>query len=299
MELRQLRHFIAVAEEMHFGRAAEREFISQAALSASILRLEREFGIRLFDRDTKSVSLTRAGERMLACARETLNQADRTQSVSRALAEGRMDCVEVGFSGAVLQCGVGNVIKEVRRSQRGIEILMREMHSLRQSELVYAGRLDAGFVNLPMPPAGLEYIELFDDRFGVCLPEDHPLASQPVIDIAELQHEPFVIGSRDSIPRLYDQLLGLCTNGGFYPRIAFETGHLFSTLHVVAAGGGVALLSLSVAQIRLPGVVFVPLKGAQPMRSSGFIWDATRTAPGLQRLIDGVRALAERRISLP
>ncbi|WP_326536584.1 LysR family transcriptional regulator [Pseudorhodoferax sp.] len=294
MELRQLRHFIAVAEEMHFGRAAERQFISQAALSASILRLERGFGIRLFDRDTKKVRLTPGGERMLALAREMINQADRTQSVSRALAEGRMGRIEVGFSGAVLQCGLDKVITDCRGPHPDIEILMREIPSPRQAELIRAGRLDAGLVNFPMPPAGLERIELFEDRYGVCLPSAHPLAWQPSIGIAQLQHEPFVMASRDSAPSFYDQLVGLCTNGGFYPRIAFETGHLLSTLHLVAAGGGVALLPLSMVALRMPGLVFVPLKGAQPARSSCFVWDAARVAPGLQVLIDAVRAFAAR-----
>jgi len=293
MELRQLRHFVAVAEELHFSRAAERLCLSQAALSASILRLEDECGIKLFERDTKRVSLTRAGERMLACAIDMLNQESRTQSVARALAVGRMGRVEVGFSGTVLRCGIDALLEELRYSQPEIEIVLREMPSPKQFELVQAGRLDAGFVNYPSPPEGLEYIHLFNDRYGVCLPAGHPLATRPSIHIAELKNELFAMGSRESAPRFYDQLMGLFTHGGFYPHIAIETGHLLSTLHAVASGSVIALLPESVMNAPLPGVVFVSLEEVASARSSGLVWDSSRMVPGLQALIDGVRELAE------
>jgi DNA-binding transcriptional LysR family regulator len=294
MDLRQLRHFVALAEEMHFGRAADRMCISQPALSVSIARLEEAIGVRLFDRDSKRVQITPAGELMLRSAREMLNQDARTEAFARAIAAGKAGRIEVGFTAPVLTRGIDKVILDCHREDPDIEFVMREFPSLKQMELVRSSRLDAGLVSLPLPPGGMEYLELFDDRFVLCLPSNHPLASRTSIDIALLRSEPFVMPSRDALPTTYDQLIGLCAGAGFHPTSQFEAASLLTTVQLVAAGLGAGFVVESLGQLGIRGVAFVPLARPLPRRSGYFIWNAERIAPGLQALIDAMRRFGER-----
>lgn len=294
MEIRQLRHFVALAEEMHFGQAARRLSITQPALSTSIARLEERFGVRLFARDNKKVELTVAGERMLRSARETLNQAGRTLGLARALADGRADRIEIGFGGPALQEGVSDIVLACRREHPEIEIVMREMPSPHQIELVRTGKLDGGLILFPMPPRGLQHVELFDDRFVICLPANHPLAGRKVIDITWLREEGFVIPPRDRAPNLHDQLFGLCALAGFSPRIDFECEGNMSSLHLVAQGLGVGFLLETLAR-RVPGVACVPLLHPIPRRCAYFVWNERDVAPGLSALLGGMRRFAAER----
>ncbi|MDF3888566.1 LysR substrate-binding domain-containing protein [Cupriavidus basilensis] len=297
MEFRQLRHFVALAEDMHFGRAADRLCISQPALSGSIARLEEHFGVRLFDRDSKKVRITLAGELMLKSAREMLSHAARTDSFARSLAEGKAGRIEVGFSGPVLQGGLDQVILDCRRDHPEIEIVMRETTSQSQTDLVRSGRLDAGLLNFPVPPTGLEHIQLFEDRFVLCLPVGHPLTSRKTIDIELLRDECFVIPTRDRAPNTHDQLIGACAMAGFYPHISFESEGAMSTLHLVSRGLGIGFVLESLAHIPLPGVVFVPLSQVLPRRYAYFVWDAERMAPGFEALLAGIRRFASSRLA--
>lgn len=293
MELRQLRHFITLAEEMHFGRAAQRLFITQSALSASIARLEESFGVRLFERDSKQVRITPAGRLMLRSAREMLSQASRTEGISRALAAGKVGWIDVGFSGAVMQRGLDRVIVECRHKYPDIEISMREIQSQQQIDLVRAGKLDAGFVTFHLPPAGLAHIELYKDRFVLCVPSRHRLSRHSSIDIALLREESFVLPAHDRAPNMHDQLIGLCATAGFYPRFSFQTDSALSTLHLVARGLGISFVLESLARFKIPGVRFVPLGEHLPGRSTYFIWSSERVAPGLEALIERLRQFVD------
>ena len=299
MELRQLRHFVTLTEEMHFGRASARLFISQPALSASIQRLEEDFGVRLFDRDSKGVRITLAGEQMLGCAREMLLHADRTRNYSRALAAGRLGRIEVGFSTTVLLRGAAEVVTRCQASFPDVDIFMREITSYRQVELLRAGRLDAGFVILPSPPSGLEHIALFEDRFVACLPAKHRLAAAKAIDIAELQGERFAMLPRDFSPSIYDQLVGLCATAGFHPHTVVECSHMLSIVTLVSHGLGVGLVPESVGELGFGGVAFVPLDRVLPRRTGYFVWNPVREAPGLSALFQEVRRLAESAAAKP
>ncbi|MBT2336620.1 LysR family transcriptional regulator [Variovorax paradoxus] len=292
MELRQLRHFVALAEEMHFGRAAQRVCITQSALSASIARLEEFFGLRLFERDSKTVRITTSGQLMLRSAREMISQAIRTEDMSRALAIGKVGRIEVGFSGPVMYRGLGHVILGCRRDFPEIEIAMCEIFSRKQVELIRSGKLDAGLVTFHQPPAGLAHIELYNDRFVLCLPSDHQLARRHTIDIALLREEAFVLPGQLRNPNIHDQLVGLCATAGFYPRVSFQTDSSVTTLHLVAQGLGISFVLESLAQLHIPGLKFVPLDPTLPGRSAYFIWDGERVAPGLDTVIEAVRRFA-------
>lgn len=295
MEFRQLRHFICLAEETHFGRAAERLCISQPALSASILRLEEDLGVRLFERDTKSVRITRAGELMLVSAREMVSQADRSKSFARAVAMGRLGRLDVGFSWPVLHPDLDEVLTDFRLAYPEVELVMHEVTSQKQADLLRAGRLDAGIASFLRPPAGLEHVELLDVRIVACLPSGHPLAARRTIDVAELCDFPFIVPTRESAPSVYDHLMGLCETAGFHPRVAFESGHTLSTVSLVARNLGVALVFEGAKHFGVSGVAYVPLEQPQVRRSSYFAWNSARQAPVLDALIELMRNFSANR----
>jgi DNA-binding transcriptional LysR family regulator len=292
MELRQLRHFLALAEHLHFGRAAAQLCISQPALSASILRLEEDFGLRLFERDSKGVRVTAGGELMLQRTREMLSHAERTESFSQSLAEGKVGQIEIGYSGTVLHCGVDRLILEYRRAYPGIKIVAREVTTQQQSEMLRTGRLDAGLVSHPLAPPDFEYIELYEDRFVACVPSNHPLATRQVIDLSELRDEPFVIQARDTAASVYDQLVGVCAAAGFEPKVAFFSSHTLSTIWLVARGLGVALVLEGLSAAEIKGAVFIPLDLPLLRRRGFFVWNKDRQTPGLDLLITYIKNFA-------
>lgn len=292
MELRQLRQFAVLAQEKHFGRAADRLCISQPALSASLMRLEEEFRVRLFERDARSVRITPVGELMLRSTHEIIHQVDRTTNLSHALAEGRTGRIEIGFSGILFNPGLNEVIARCRADFPGIEIHLIEITSQKQLELLDAGRLDGGLVSLPQPPEGVELIALLEDRFVACVPQAHRLASRPVITAGELRDEPFVFLSRDRAPSTYDQLMGFCAQAGFHPKVVCEPDHSLSAAVLVGRGLGVSLLPLSLSGAGLPGIVFVPVESPPPNRHWYFAWKPERRPPGLDLLIERLRVFA-------
>lgn len=216
MELRQLRHFVVLAEEMHFGRASGRLCITQPALSASIARLEEDLGVRLFERDSKSVRITQSGEQMLGLARIMLNQAERTRSFARSLSSGERGMLNLGFAGHMLNRDVSELISRCRKKSPKVEIILHELSLHEQAEMLRDGRIDAGLVVVPLPIEGIEHIQVQVDSLVVCLPENHPLAACDSINIAQLRKETFVVRRKTFPASIRDELLGLCAMAPLY-----------------------------------------------------------------------------------
>lgn len=289
MELRQLRHFVILAEEMHFGRAAARLFITQPALSTSVMRLEEGMQVRLFERDSKAVSMTLVGRTMLARAKEIVSLADKLEHFGRAVAAGRAGVVEVGFTGTLLFRGLAPLLKSFRDSFPQIELSVRELTSQVQVDMLRTGRLDAAFVSTPVPPAGLASFVLFEERFVACLPERHPLAGKRQVDVRQLRDEEFVMLSRDASPAYYDHIVAIGAAAGFQPNVSMVAAHVPSVVALVASGIGVSLMPESVGKLGIPGAVFVPLRGVGRAATAFMAWNPQRDVPGLQSLIDTVQ----------
>jgi DNA-binding transcriptional LysR family regulator len=290
MKLQQLRYFVTLAEEMHFGRAAKRLCITQPPLSLSIVQLEESLGVRLFERDSKRVAITVAGQALLERAREIVHQADRTLDFAKAIVDGRVGRLELGFTATLLYRGLPDIIHGFTASYPEIELSMREGNSQRQTELVRSGHLDAGFVNMSVVPAGLESLVLFEEKFVVCLPSSHRLAGAPAIALESLRDEFFILISREASPAYYDQLMAFCTAAGFRPRTRVEVGQIMSKLALVAADMGVALVPESLSATALAGVSFVPLKGCEVRPNANLVWNPQRSSPALDALIATARA---------
>lgn len=279
---------------MHFGRASERLCITQPALSASVVRLEQDLGVRLFERDSKGARITPAGERMLGQARIMLIQEERTRILARALSSGGRGRLEIGFSGHVLNREVEAVISQCRQKSPDVEIVLHELPLQTQAEMLRDGRLDAGLIVVPVPVPGVEHIELHEDSLVICIPADHPLAACKSIDIEQLRNEAFVVRRPTTVPSIREELFGLCALAGFQPRIAIEAMHSMSNVLLVARGRGVALVLASSAGFGINGVVFRPLAHKQHRRYSYFAWHTERMPPGLDVLVKGFKALRAR-----
>jgi DNA-binding transcriptional LysR family regulator len=290
MKLQQLRHFVTLSEEMHFGRAAKRLCITQPPLSLSISQLEESLGVRLFERDSKHVAITVAGQALLEKVREIVYQADRTVDFAKAIVNGRVGRIELGFTGSLVHRGLPEIIHAFTGSHPDIELSMREANSQRQTELVRSGRMDAGFVNMSVPPAGLESLIIYAEKFVVCLPAKHRLAKASSIAMEALRDEYFILISRESSPSYYDQLIAFCTAAGFRPKIRIEVAQILSKVALVASGLGVALVPESVARAGMAGIVFVPVAGCETRPNASLVWNPQRSTPALDALIETTRA---------
>jgi DNA-binding transcriptional LysR family regulator len=289
MELRQLRHFVVLAEEMHFGRASKRLFMSQPALSSSLMRLEDELQLRLFSRDTKGVALTLAGRAMLTRVREIVSLTDKLGQFGQAMSTGRAGFIEVGFSASLLFRGLGHILTSFASKFPDIELSTFEYASQIQQDLLRNGRLDAAFINTPVAPAGLDSVVLLEERFVACLPETHPLAGHGHIGLELLRDDLFVTFSRDSSPAYYDHVIALCAAARFQPRLRAAASQLLTVPRLVATGLGVSLVPESFKHAGMAGTVYVPLRGVEKQPTAFLVWDPKREVPGLASLVETVR----------
>ncbi|MDL2354293.1 MAG: LysR family transcriptional regulator [Pseudomonadota bacterium] len=263
MELRHLRYFIAVAEELHFTRAAERLHIGQPPLSHAIQVLEADIGARLLDRTRRSVRLTAAGTLFLADARRILALAEQAAATARRAERGEAGELRIGFTYSTpLTPLFADVINRYRQEFPQVTLTLHEMATLRQLDAIAQRTLDLGFVRPPevAVPAGVELTALREDPLMVVLPAGHALAAQPAIAIIELAGLPFVMYPADAGTGIYPQIFRLCRAAGFVPRVGQTAGEASTIIGLVAAGSGVTLLPASFDRIRMDGVCYRPLR---------------------------------------
>src|SRR5262249_48000034 len=251
MELRHIRYFVTVAQELHFGRAAARVHIAQPSLSRQIRDLEAELGLRLFERNRRRGSLTAAGatvfeEAPLLPARtaDALAPAAAPAPGARAPAAGERGRLRIAYIPSVVLGGLPEIIRSFRARLPGVEVRLEEMPPAQQIEALRAGRVDVGFARGPVTDAGLATEAVFEEALIAALPSGHPLGRHERLDVAMLAHESFVIPARSRGPGFHDHILALCIAAGFSPRVAQE-GSQTDLLHLVAAGCGVAIVPAS------------------------------------------------------
>lgn len=263
MELRHLRYAVALADELHFARAAARLHIAQPPLSQQIKALENELGVRLFDRTSRRVGLTDAGAAFIAEARRTLASAEQAIEAARRAARAETGRLAIGYVSSASYELLPAVLRAFRRRAPDVLLVLEEMNSSEQSRGVLAGTLDLGFVRRPPPTdRRLAGTVVRREPIVVAVPSDHALAAARAIRLRELALEPFVIFPARPRPSWADVVLDLCRGAGFEPRVVQEAVEMVSALSLVAAGIGIALVPGAVRAVRRPGVVFRPLTPA-------------------------------------
>ena len=268
MELRHLRYFIAVAEERHVTRAAERLGMQQPPLSQQIRALERELDVQLFRRLPRGVELTDAGTALLADARAILSHVDHAFATTRRTARGEQGQVAVGFtSSAPFNPFVPRIIRAYRDAFPLVSLTLDEGGTTDLIDDLRSERIDAAFIRTAITNQdGLVVSTLLQEAMVLALPRGHALArrenASKGLALKALAAETFIVYRRRSGPGLYDAILAACNAAGFSPRIGQEAPRIVSTLNLVAAGLGIALVPESLQLMRMDGVVFRRLIGA-------------------------------------
>lgn len=255
IELRHLRYFVAVAEELHFGRAARRLHLSQPPLSQQIRRLEELLGYPLFVRTSRAVRLTSAGEVFLERAQRTLRKMDEDVEAMRTVGRGEAGTLAVGFIGSSMLTAIPALLGMYRARFPKVHLQLHEMYSSGVIGAVKEGSLDVGFVRDGDPTEGIESEALFSEQFLAVLPAKHPLARSRTIDVGALAGEPFVFYSPLAGNRAYERPMSLCEAAGFRPRVVQEAPQWLTIMRLVGAGLGVSIGPACVERIATPEVV--------------------------------------------
>jgi DNA-binding transcriptional LysR family regulator len=255
IEIRHLRYFVAVAEELHFGRAAERLHIAQPPLSQQIRRLEEMLGLALFVRTSRDVRLTAAGEDLLERARQTLEKVHADIAAAQRIGRGEAGTLTVGFVGSGMLTALPKMLGSYRRRYPQVDLQLREFHTAKLVDSLLCGSVDVGFLRDAGSVEGLRIEPVVAEPFVIALPRRHPLASQKTIAAKSLQHEPFVLFARSYGDVAWKKTIAVCEQYGFMPRIVQEAPQWLTILSLVGAGLGVTIAPACVEKLNVAGVV--------------------------------------------
>jgi DNA-binding transcriptional LysR family regulator len=261
MELHLLRSFVAVAEELHFGRAARRLHISQPPLSNQIRRLEEDLGVRLFDRTRRSVSMTDAGLALLGSARHLLSEAERARAEVARAAKGERSVLTIGYTPTATYDILPLLVPRFRARSPGVRLDLSEMRSALLPEALRSGRIEVGFACAPVDTRGVLERVLVRERLMVALPSSHRLAKRERVKLGDLRNEPVVLVRRDIEPGWADGAATALSRAGVELDVVQETDSKIALLGLVAAGVGLSIVSESMGSLHRRGVTLRPLAG--------------------------------------
>ena len=288
VELRHLRYFIALAEELHFGRAARRLSISQPPLSVAIRQLEEAVGAQLFERNSKAVRLTAAGQTLQTSAGMLLRDAEEALLQARRVAQGSAGRLRIGFVGAMLYRGLPQALTRFQSEHPAVRVTLTELNSGEQVAELLDDRLDLGFTHTRRVPDELQCRLLIAEPFVVCLPTDHTLATRRVVSLPDLRAESFVMFSRSASPDYHERVLSICADAGFLPEVRQEVRHWLAAVSLVSQRMGVALVPDAMRRCALPGAVFRPLTKQSTLSEAYGIWPKNSHNVLVARLLDQV-----------
>ena len=285
MELRHLRYFVAVAEELNFTRAAARLNMAQPPLSTQIRALEEELRARLFDRDKRKVDLTQAGRQMLVRARVVLAAADTAVKETRRAAAGDVGELQLGYAASAMFTELlPAALRAFQKALPSVQLVVHEMTSRDQLYALHARQLDVGILrrpDMPVPP-GVRMEEWYTASLVAAIPKGHPLARKTQIRVGDLQDQPMIAYPRDAGIGLYWRIIDLCVKAGFQPRIVREARDASVMMGLVSAGIGIAIVPSDTQCIRLGGVVYRRMQGPE---SFSALHIAYRTANRSEHLL--------------
>jgi DNA-binding transcriptional LysR family regulator len=292
MELRHLRYFVTVAEELHFGRAAQKLHLSQPPLSMQIKALEQELGVQLLLRTQRRVELTAAGEVFLEEAREILARVEQARSAALRAARGEVGELTVGFVTIADYNLLPQALSRFRAQSPGIRLVLREATTDVQLRELSEGRMDVGFLLSPVKDERLDVLPLLREPLVAALPERHSLArGRGPLALRRLADAAFILFPRHMAPGLYDDVVSFCRSAGFSPRVEQEAVQMQTIVSLVSAGLGVALIPASLRHLGRTGVVYRRLREVSPLTEIALAWRARDARPTLQRFLAAVRQI--------
>jgi DNA-binding transcriptional LysR family regulator len=289
IELRHLRYFIAVAEELHFGRAAERLHIAQPPLSQQIRQLETELGFQLFHRTKRSVKLTEAGQIFFTESQRLFRQLDQAIEIGRQTSRGEVGQLVIGFVSSTAYNILPDILRSFRATVPTVKLELHELTTDQQLQWLRENRLDVGLLRPPIEDSTFQLSIIFQEPLVVALPETHPLAAEPEISPSDLALESFIIFPRTLAPGLYDQIISFCQQSGFSPTIVQEAIQMQTIISLVAAGIGIAIVPLSLQNLQRTGVVYKRFNQETPQAAIALIYKPDNTAPAVQKFLEIVQ----------
>jgi DNA-binding transcriptional LysR family regulator len=288
-DTRQLRYFVALAEHLHFGRAAAALHISQPPLSRAIRGLEQQLGARLLARSKRKVELTPEGARLYEEAKRLLGQLERAAREVSAMAAGESGRLRLGFVSLADYGVLPGLLKAFKAARPGVSLALREMLSPEQAAALSAGELDFGLL-LPPVAGDLEHLVVQSERFVAALPARHAAARRRGrVTMRELAGEAFVMVPREIAPGLYDIVAGLAARAGFLPKIAQEAIQMQTVVSLVSSGLGVAIVPASIANLGRRGVAYREIADAHPRLDVWLAWRRGSLGPRARDFLAAAR----------
>lgn len=289
MNRRRLRSFIALAEELHFGRAAARSNITQPALTQQLHQLEEELQVELMHRTKRTVSLTRAGEVFLAEARKIVGNMEHAIHLAREIGSGLSGHLIVGATAPALYIGLPAIIKQYKQVMPGIQVLVREMTTTEQESALRAGDIDVGICHPPLDDTSLNCVEIARMPFDIVMSESNPLAKKRILRLHDLASESFIVFARAIAPNMYDGVIMMCQEQGFSPKVILEASPAQSIVGLAACGVGIGLIASELQHFAQPLVVFRRLTGPAPMLAMGASYSSESLSLAVKTFIDTAR----------
>jgi DNA-binding transcriptional LysR family regulator len=294
MELRQLRYFLALAEELHFGRAAARLNVVQPALSQQIRRLEDELGVRLFHRTKRHVSLTGAGAAFLQKAQLTVAHAGEAAAAAQSAGRGEIGALSVGFVGSAAFNFLPELLKSFRQSFPAVRLVLQELTTTQQVAALRAASIDIGLLRPPIADGNIRIEVLAREPWLMAIPRSHRLGRRSRVGLQDFAEDPFIATPRDLGPGLFDQVVGLCARSGFSPTVVQEAIQMSTVVSLVGAGIGVALVPSSVVKLGRNDVLYKPLRNL-PKVDIALAWSRADVDPILSNWLSVARNLRDTR----
>jgi DNA-binding transcriptional LysR family regulator len=285
IELRHLEYFRAVAEELNFGRAAERLFISQPGLSRQIKQMEEILEVQLFERTKRRVELTAAGNYLKSEVDYIFNHLELTKTQLKEIATGNIGELRIGFLGSAAHTVLPELLVKISQNFPGIQTTMEELSNSLQVEMLEKDKLDLGFVRLARVPGPLQMKVVNQDTFSVVLPLEHPLSDGKFRNVGQLKEENFILFSHDYSSIYFDKIMSICEDQGFSPKITHKSVHALTIFKLVEAGLGVAIVPTSLKEGYDLKVRFFELEKIQQKTELFVVWKRGNRNPVVSKVL--------------
>ncbi|PWH82155.1 transcriptional regulator [Algibacter marinivivus] len=292
LEFRHLRYFLAVAEELHFRKAAERLYISQPGLSRQIKQMEDDLGIKLFERHNRKVVLTETGKYLKDEFARNLKQLDDVINHAKLLHDGKTGQIKLGYVGSAIQKIIPELLINYRKEHPDVVFSLKEMDNQKQIEELLDFNIDIGFVRLEEVPKTIEKISIKSDTFCLVLPKKHPISISNFKNVSQLKEEAFILFDPEYSKSYYDNVMQIFHDSGFTPFVSHLTIHASSIYKLVENNFGISIVPKSLASHKIKGVKFIELDGISQRTNLSLVWNKANRNPLLNKVLDLVFKIA-------
>lgn len=293
MELRHLHYFIVVAEELHFSRAAQRLCISQPPLSQQIRDLEDELGVKLFERTKRQVHLTEAGKVFLERSYGVLAQLEQAIAVTQQIGRGEVGRLAIGFVDTAMYTVLPEILKVFRAQFPAVELRLHELTTAQQIQALHHKQVDIGIVRSAISEQSLSVECFLPESLVLALPQNHPFSAQTKVSLSTLASESFILFPANMGPVFYEQIMNMCQQAGFRPKVAQEAVQMQTIVGLVAAGLGVAIVPASLQNFPRSGVIYRPLQEQTPKTGLYLAWRQHDASPVLRAFLGLARKMTQ------